>query len=88
MRDFDASLPLSKDVGVVLTGFQSNKYNEQHLSTTLYTATGTGAWVMQWRIRPSAEYCDHKCFSCVPQAASSWGMTVCQWSVGNTTGKR
>ena len=32
---------MNKDFGVVVTGMQSDKYNEQHLATTLYTATGT-----------------------------------------------
>ncbi|WP_414661800.1 TonB-dependent receptor [Horticoccus sp. 23ND18S-11] len=43
--DFDATLPVNKNFGVVVTGFQSNKYNEQHLATTLFNANaaGTGA---------------------------------------------
>lgn len=40
--EFDYTLPLSKDFGIVVTGMQSNKYNEQHLSTTLFNAGGTG----------------------------------------------
>jgi TonB-dependent receptor len=40
--EFDYTLPVNRDFGVVVTGMQSNKYNEQHLSTTLFTATGTG----------------------------------------------
>jgi TonB-dependent receptor len=47
--DFDYTLPVSKDFGIVLTGMQSNKFNEQHLSTMAYNSagTGTGASVSQ-----------------------------------------
>ena len=40
--EFDYTLPVTKNFGVVVTGMQSDKYNEQHLSTTLFTALGTG----------------------------------------------
>lgn len=40
--DFEYSLPLNKNFGVVVTGFQSNKYNEQHLATMTHNAGGTG----------------------------------------------
>jgi TonB-dependent receptor len=40
--EFDYTLPVNKNFGIVVTGMQSNKYNEQHLSTTLYNAGGTG----------------------------------------------
>jgi iron complex outermembrane recepter protein len=40
--EFDYTLPVNKNFGVVVTGMQSNKYNEQHLSTTLFNAGGTG----------------------------------------------
>ncbi len=40
--DFDATIPVNKTFGVVVTGFQSNKFNEQHLSTTLFNTGGTG----------------------------------------------
>ncbi len=40
--DFDATLPVNKDFGVVFTGFYSAKYNEQHLSTTTFNTAGTG----------------------------------------------
>jgi TonB-dependent receptor len=40
--EFDYTLPVNKNFGIVVTGMQSNKYNEQHLATTLFTATGTG----------------------------------------------
>ncbi len=40
--EFDYTLPVNKDFGVVVTGMQSNKYNEQHLATTLFNAAGTG----------------------------------------------
>jgi TonB-dependent receptor len=40
--DFDYSMPVSKNFGFVVTGFQSDKYNEQHLATTLFNAAGTG----------------------------------------------
>ncbi|MEO6246747.1 MAG: TonB-dependent receptor [Opitutaceae bacterium] len=40
--EFDYTLPVNRNFGVVLTGMQSNKYNEQHLSTTLFNAGGTG----------------------------------------------
>ncbi|MDO8543573.1 MAG: TonB-dependent receptor [Opitutaceae bacterium] len=39
--EFDYTLPVNRDFGVVVTGMQSNKYNEQHLSTTLFNAGGT-----------------------------------------------
>jgi TonB-dependent receptor len=39
--DFDFTLPLGKNFGITLTGFQSDKFNEQHLTTTLYNAAGT-----------------------------------------------
>ncbi len=40
--DFDYSVPVNKNFGFVVTGFQSDKYNEQHLATTLYNTGGTG----------------------------------------------
>ena len=40
--EFDYTLPVNRNFGIVVTGMQSNKYNEQHLSTTLYNAAGTG----------------------------------------------
>ncbi|MBI5690207.1 MAG: TonB-dependent receptor [Verrucomicrobia bacterium] len=40
--EFDWTLPVNRDFGIVVTGMQSNKYNEQHLSTTLFNAGGTG----------------------------------------------
>lgn len=45
--EFDYTLPLTKDFGIVLTGMRSDKYNEQHLATTLFNtnAAGTGASV-------------------------------------------
>ena len=52
------------------------------------SSTGTGAWRMQWRACPSGAYWDQKRFSWVLQAANSCGITVCQWSDGNTTGNR
>ncbi|MEY4938564.1 MAG: hypothetical protein RIQ93_299 [Verrucomicrobiota bacterium] len=39
--DFDYTQPVGKDFGFTLTGFQSDKYNEQHLTTMLHNATGT-----------------------------------------------
>ena len=39
--DFDYTLPLNKNFGLIVTGFQSDKYNEQHLSTMLHNASGT-----------------------------------------------
>ncbi|MEY4088278.1 MAG: hypothetical protein RJB55_549, partial [Verrucomicrobiota bacterium] len=40
--EFDYTLPVNRDFGVVVTGMRSDKYNEQHLSTTLFNAGGTG----------------------------------------------
>jgi iron complex outermembrane recepter protein len=39
--DFDYVQPLGKNFGITLTGFQSDKYNEQHLSTMTYNTGGT-----------------------------------------------
>ncbi|MDO8631861.1 MAG: hypothetical protein Q7R41_15345, partial [Phycisphaerales bacterium] len=39
--DFDYSTPIGKNFGVTVTGFQSDKYNEQHLTTMLYNSAGT-----------------------------------------------
>lgn len=39
--DFDYTQPIGKNFGITLTGFQSDKYNEQHLSTMLHNAAGT-----------------------------------------------
>ena len=39
--DFDYTQPIGKNFGITLTGFQSDKYNEQHLTTMLYNSTGT-----------------------------------------------
>lgn len=39
--DFDYTQPIGKNFGIILTGFQSDKFNEQHLSTTTFNSTGT-----------------------------------------------
>ncbi|MBI4622422.1 MAG: TonB-dependent receptor [Verrucomicrobia bacterium] len=39
--EFDYTKPFGKNFGITLTGFQSDKFNEQHLTTTLYNAAGT-----------------------------------------------
>lgn len=39
---FDYTLPLNRDLGVVITGMQSTSVNEQNFSTTNYTTSGTG----------------------------------------------
>lgn len=39
--DFDYTKPIGKNFGITLTGFQSDKYNEQHLTTMLHNAAGT-----------------------------------------------
>ncbi|MBI4622359.1 MAG: TonB-dependent receptor plug domain-containing protein, partial [Verrucomicrobia bacterium] len=39
--DFDYTKPITKNFGIALTGFQSDKYNEQHLTTMLHNAAGT-----------------------------------------------
>ena len=39
--DFDYTLPVTKDFGLVVTGLSTRIVNEQHLSTTTYTAGGT-----------------------------------------------
>ena len=40
--DFDLTLPINKNFGIVMTGMQSNRFQEQHLSTTTYSTTGAG----------------------------------------------
>ena len=40
--DFDYTLPIRKNFGVVVTGMESNKFVYQDLSTTTWTAAGTG----------------------------------------------
>jgi iron complex outermembrane receptor protein len=40
--EFDYTLPVNRDFGIVVTGMRSDKFNEQHLSTTLFNAGGTG----------------------------------------------
>jgi len=40
--DFDYTLPLSKNFGLVVAGMQSHRFNEQHHSTMTYSAAGTG----------------------------------------------
>lgn len=39
--DFDYTQPIGKNFGFVLTGMQSNKFNEQHLSIMNYNTVGT-----------------------------------------------
>ena len=39
--DFDYTQPLGKNFGITLTGFQSDKFNEQHLSTMTRNPGGT-----------------------------------------------
>lgn len=39
--DFTYTLPVNKRFGIVLTGMQSDRFSEQHLSTTTYNAAGT-----------------------------------------------
>lgn len=39
--DFDYTLPIGKNFGIVVTGMQSNKYNEQHYARTAYNNGGT-----------------------------------------------
>ena len=40
--DFDYTLPIGKNFGIVLTGMQSNRFHEQHLSTTTFSTAGAG----------------------------------------------
>lgn len=40
--DFDYTLPLGKNFGIVVAGMQSHRFNEQHHSTMTYSAAGTG----------------------------------------------
>ncbi|MDO8540304.1 MAG: TonB-dependent receptor [Opitutaceae bacterium] len=40
--DFDYTLPVNKDFGVVITGLTTNFYNEQRIHPTAWTETGTG----------------------------------------------
>jgi len=40
--DFDYTLPLSRNFGLVLTGLTTNFYNEQRLHQTVWTETGAG----------------------------------------------
>jgi iron complex outermembrane receptor protein len=39
--DFTYTLPINQRFGLVLTGMQSDRFSEQHLSTTTYSAAGT-----------------------------------------------
>lgn len=39
--DFDYTLPLSKNFGIVITGLTINRYNEQHISQLTYNPAGT-----------------------------------------------
>ena len=39
--DFDYTQPLGKNFGITVTGFQSEKFNEQHLTTMTYNTAGT-----------------------------------------------
>ncbi|MBI4622088.1 MAG: TonB-dependent receptor [Verrucomicrobia bacterium] len=39
--DFNYTLPINRQFGIVLTGMQSDRFSEQHLSTTTYNAAGT-----------------------------------------------
>ena len=39
--DFDYTQPLGKNFGITVTGFQSDKFNEQHLSTMTRNPAGT-----------------------------------------------
>ena len=39
--DFDYTLPLTKNFGIVVTGLMSNQFNEQHLSHMTFNAAGT-----------------------------------------------
>ena len=43
--DFDYTLPITKDFGIVFTGLSSKQWNEQNISQTTWNATaaGTGA---------------------------------------------
>ncbi|MSU46771.1 MAG: hypothetical protein EXS42_06525 [Lacunisphaera sp.] len=40
--DFDYTLPIGKNFGIVLTGMESNKFNTQNLIQTAWNAGGTG----------------------------------------------
>ena len=40
--DFDLTLPLGKNFGIVMSGMNNNRFLEQHLSRTNYVATGAG----------------------------------------------
>ncbi len=40
--DFDYTLPIGKNFGIVITGMQSNRFHEQHLSTTTFSTSGAG----------------------------------------------
>jgi len=40
--DFDYTLPLGKNFGIVVAGMQSHRFNEQHHSTMTYSGAGTG----------------------------------------------
>jgi TonB-dependent receptor len=39
--DFSYTLPLTKNFGIVVTGMQSDRFSEQHLSTKTYSTAGT-----------------------------------------------
>jgi iron complex outermembrane recepter protein len=44
--DFNYTLPITRDFGIVMTGMQSDRFSEQHLSTTTWgTAAALGASV-------------------------------------------
>ena len=40
--DFDFTLPVNKNFGLILTGLYTNRYNEQHISQMTFTTSGTG----------------------------------------------
>ncbi len=40
--DFDYTLPLTKNLGIVVTGLSSNHFNPQHAATTQYATSATG----------------------------------------------
>ena len=40
--DFDLTLPIGKNFGIVLSGMNNNRFHEQHLSRMTYATTGAG----------------------------------------------
>lgn len=40
--DFDYTLPIGKNFGIVATGLYTNRFNEQHISQMTYNTAGTG----------------------------------------------